>query len=234
MALPAALTKEVGPLPVGIWILAIGGGLGVSLWLSSRAKSKPDDEVETEFAADGVDPYQLAAMGRTQGALVALPGTVSAAPSRSDDMTNSNWLRSMVSNLSSNGYSAYAVDIALRTYLQGDALTADMQAIVEKALMAGGIPPEGLPPLIPAETPVQTTPGSSVNNQPGSAGQTHGNFITAGTESYEDIARRAYGDSTKAAAIIAANLGRFPGSPNNLPKNSDVLVPCVVDGVNYC
>ncbi len=166
MKLPPWLTKQVGPLPAGVWILAVGGGLAIAYY-SSRNKPAPVEEAEPG-SEDGLPRLAL-----PTGTYVSGPVASSVAAQAPTIETNLEWRRRAVELLTLRGYSPSVVDTALANYLGGLPLTSEAQNMaVEAALRELGVPPEGTAPLIPFEVDAAPlpTPGALVGLPPIEAG----------------------------------------------------------------
>ncbi|WP_129286717.1 hypothetical protein [Streptomyces sp. GZWMJZ-114] len=162
----ASLGKKVGPLPVGVWILAVGGGLVVAYFMR-RGASGDGQEVTDDGtgAADtggtgvGTWPYGYP-NGVGQG---GSSGSTDDGQDEDDDgtlpVTNEQWQRRAVQVLVGLGYEAVAVDRAIAAYLGGEGLTTIQRAIVNEAILRIGPPPVSPPsPSTPDKPPPTTTP----------------------------------------------------------------------------
>lgn len=131
--------KEVGPLPLGLWVLVVGGGMGLAVLVH---RSQQNDEPEL-IPADMVTP--TGPVGMPQGAAPPAGPTLPA--------NNSEWLQRAISALIGNGFAPYTVDQALSRYLEAQQLTAGDQGIVDAAIRAVGPPPDppgtAPPPALP-------------------------------------------------------------------------------------
>lgn len=158
MVLPD-LNKQVGPLPLWGWGVALAGGLGLA-FLGRRALSSSSSS-DTP-APPSVDPGLPASDPR--GAVVLNGGTlVDATPA--GPTTNDEWRALVTRRLVSEGMGALATDTALGRYLAGMTLDTQQRNIVDRALALFGPPPDGAPvtpaPSTPPVTPVPepTPPG---------------------------------------------------------------------------
>lgn len=143
------LQRQVGPLPLWAWLLAVGGGVGLAYVgrrsgvLGSSSRSTPAPVV--------VEP-DLPASGRS-GAIVLPGGTLVDDGGPATPSTNDEWRAAALRRLTSEGMGAFAVDQALGRYLQGLPLTAAQRNIVDRSLLVIGPPPDGAP-VSPPDVPV--------------------------------------------------------------------------------
>jgi len=150
--------KTYGPLPMGAWVVLIGGGLGIALY-SSRQK-KPTVAVEDTSGIPGV--------GTGAQSLWVQNAPPAGSDSVADDKftTNEEWARACVNYLIAQGYDAALADTAIRKYLQSKPLSLSENAMVKVALAKYGAPPVLLPdppelpqiPQSPAEPPPPPPP----------------------------------------------------------------------------
>jgi hypothetical protein len=160
--LKGALGKKLGPLPVGIWVLAVGGGLIFAYYM--RSNSSADDTTtedttgaDTGGTGEGSWPY-----GVPNGV-----GQWNNGGGQDDDdttdntlpTTNEQWQKRAVSVLVGLGYEAIAVDRAVSAYLGGESLTTIQRAIINEAILRIGPPPVSPPsPSTPDKPPPVVTP----------------------------------------------------------------------------
>lgn len=147
---PEMFSKQIGPLPVGGWILVVGAGVGFAYWRNKRTPTASASSDQQAFT-DPTMGNPLAALGL----LEALNrGTTGQPTATSTD--NNTWYQNAVRNLLGKGYVPSLVDTALRKYMQGMSLSQSENAIVELALqMAGPLP---FPPPPPTTTPGTNDP----------------------------------------------------------------------------
>ena len=140
--LKRGLSKKVGPLPVGVWVLAIGGGLAVAWYMRRRSAATPEEE---------------AAPGRNTDTAPGIGGGAGGGGGDDDARftTNEEWYRLAVRRLLDvKMYDAMLIDTALKTYLAGSRqLTAAEQAIVSHAIRLLGPPPQPTPVPDPGGNP---------------------------------------------------------------------------------
>jgi hypothetical protein len=147
------LSKQIGPLPLGMWLLVGTGGLGLAYVINTRmAKSAK--------AASEPSTQQLTESGVGTGAGQLIYTPPSTVPTE-NTATNDAWGRNVSNWLVSKGITATAADQAVRKYLAGNALTTAELAMLNLAIVQFGVPPQSLPPAeeqppddpTPTETP---------------------------------------------------------------------------------
>lgn len=201
-----ALGKKIGPLPVGVWILAVGGGLVAAWYLRSRsgggaAAEDPNDPTRNTDTAPGA--------GGAGGT-----GNGTQRPT-----TNEEWYQLASQMLLGLGtYNALLIDTALKTYLSGSRqLTSAEQAVVAAAIRLIGPPPTPTPvpdpsgggttpipiPTTPVDPVVPTvpdpigTPGTPIDPRPSSptAGPNEWWYTSKLGDNLYEIAQYHYGSS---------------------------------------
>jgi len=174
-----ALSKKVGPLPVGAWLAAIGGGLAISFYLrrhpSTAAPATSTDPGTVETVAPG-----YAATGGTGGAAVSWPGNISGPVDTGDTVgttepvaitSNAIWRQQAVKWLVGNGVGAIAAEQAVGNYLAGGALSLAQAESINKAVAAIGPTPDAVPTIsVTGPTPPpEPTPTPAPGPPPGPA-----------------------------------------------------------------
>lgn len=148
--------EQVGPLPLGVWLAAIAGGVGVAAY--GRRGAKPD---EAMLSGDELSPSPL---GRTQGIAGAIPlaGTNASTSTLGYQAaaTNEEWVTMASRALFLAGFSPLLVTGALVRYLRGEALSPTEAQAVEAALRLVG------PPPVPAEPRVTSEPAPAAPQAP--------------------------------------------------------------------
>jgi hypothetical protein len=150
--------KMIGPLPLGAWLAAVGGGVGL-YWFRGRSAapgaSADGSTVEDTSGVPGVGDGSTSAWVQTQ------PPANPDAPVSTKPTTNDEWGQQAINWLISMGYDATVSDSAIRKYLQGGTLTATEFVLVRQALMHLGATPQLLPPpeqAAPVGVPVTPAP----------------------------------------------------------------------------
>lgn len=158
--------KQVGPLPVGAWVVVVAGGLGIALYTRRQNAATP-----TEI---GVDTSGDAGVGT--GAVGGFIPT-SPQPGPTGTMTpttNEDWAVNAERVLIAKNYPPTTVDSMVRKYIAG--VTSSLSpaewsllaiALADPAIgpVPQPIPPDGNPPVVtpPSGTPVPT-PSTGVRN----------------------------------------------------------------------
>lgn len=156
--------KKVGPLPMGVWIAAIGGGLIIAYYGTKSKSSNPTLTVAgTAGQESGVGTGAV-------GGWAYQPPT--ALPSAATYTTNQEWARAAINYLIGQNYDAGLADAAIRNYIGGLQVSIQQQPLVDAALKALGPPPQVLNPItgpVP-DTPVPSGGGGPVNTPPPTPG----------------------------------------------------------------
>jgi hypothetical protein len=168
--MPNWYEKQVGPLPVGIWVGVVVVGVGVSYYVNKKsaapkAGTAPSASDALTNATDGA--FGSLPGGTSYGGVVALPGGVpsgqygggTTGPSTPAITDNVQWLRVATDTLIGRGYDPGLVDSALRAYLAGNTPTTQQQSVINQALTLVGSPPFPVTTLPPTNTPPTTTYG---------------------------------------------------------------------------
>ncbi len=159
------LTKQIGPLPAGMWLLVIGGGLFVG-YMVNRNMAKPSTEEPSsqQLTETGV--------GTGGGQLIYDPPKTVEPEDEVD--TNAKWGAKAIRYLMALNVDPNVADSAVNKYLTGRARTAQEKAAIALVLPVLGPPPEGVPQeddvaegppakppaAIPAVTNLKATPGT--------------------------------------------------------------------------
>lgn len=143
-----ALKKDVGPLPLGVWVVVIAGAAGVAYVIRKRSGSTHSAAAAQAAATTTADPGS--GLSATQG---AVNGTGAAVGSSNDVTTNDAWARLVIDGLVAGGADPATVDTAIRKYLTGLPLTAAESQVVSQALRNYHTPPEPVDPITLADVP---------------------------------------------------------------------------------
>lgn len=141
------LGKMMGPLPMGAWLAVIAGGLGIGYFVNSRKSS-----------SDGAAVLPDSDVGVGGGGWVSVPApTAPTTPTTEEKPTNVTWGQKVTNWLISPPQSATptVAENAVRKYLYGQNLSFAENALMNRALLQFGPPPEPLPPV---ELPARTGP----------------------------------------------------------------------------
>lgn len=170
MAADQWYAKQIGPLPLGVWVGVVAAGVGVSVLVNRKAKGSggttaPASSDSQPSATDGA--FGSLPAGTNLGGVVALPSGVPAGQVTYVDTSNPNgansitdniqWQRAAIDQLIALGYDPNLVDGAIRAYIAGQTLTPAQRSIVSLALQKIGSPP------FPVFTLPSTTPPPSNN-----------------------------------------------------------------------
>ncbi len=200
--------QQLGPLPLGGWLAAIGGGVAIALY--SRANSSDTVTVKHTAVTDDDGNLVLPDSG-VGGSWTAInPPTTSAPVYRPE--TNEEWGRLAIDWCLSKGIPGTLATDAIGKYLDGQKLNAAEAATVRIALIALGSPPSPPPP--PQESPTVAGPVMpapvTIVSAPTTANPVGGKWIVTGKWPNWDgslwgIAGRLYGNSRRWVDIYNAN-----------------------------
>lgn len=147
--------KQYGPLPLGAWVVVVGGGLGIAFY--TRRTSAKTPLVVTDTSGDpGVG------LGGIPGGF--LPINPPSDSGGTTPATNEEWGRAAINYLIAQGYDPNVADAAVRKYLEAAQLGLQEYALIRFALIKLGSPPVPLPPppaaptIPPVVTPAQPPP----------------------------------------------------------------------------
>lgn len=145
------LSKQYGPLPLGAWIVLVGGALLIA-WYTNRKAKPAAGIVEDTGGMAGVGTGGVSQWVQNNPP----PEEVAPVPTN-----NVEWARKAINWLIAQGYDASMADTAIRKYLESTPLSLSENALVKSALMKLGSPPEPLPtppdlPKPPDPTPTPT------------------------------------------------------------------------------
>jgi hypothetical protein len=217
MSLTDTLSKQAGPLPIGAWVLVIGGGLGIAFYTNRGTRSAP---VEEQIST-GTDP------GVGMGA--GTPGFIPVAPPAPTGPTqyadNDQWASAAVRYLVGALHNPTIASMAIRKYVDGQSWSAAEDKMIQAAIkelgppplipIGGGTTPAPTTPIPP--TPTKTAPGIWVTTQKASPT----------TMSLQALSKRFYGYYAGWGTILSANyqgVRRPDGSIGMVPM-SGVLKP---------
>lgn len=129
---------ELGPLPVWGWGIVVGGLAVAYLWFgrATKATAVVAAPVATTVADSSLVDSLYKPSGASNGSGII---TLTQGPE-----SNLAWAARTIAALALQGISPIEAQIAVSQYVQGATLTAAQQRIVEKAIAATGLPPEGV------------------------------------------------------------------------------------------
>lgn len=144
-AVKGGLGKQLGPLPIGVWVLVIGGSLLLAYYMRSRAGSTPTATV---------DPSTL-----IENPSVGTGNIAPTVPVDTSPTTNVEWAKLASQYLVGAGYDGTVISAAISAYLSGQQLSSQYNALINEAIKHVGPTPEALPP---APAPPSTQPNPPV------------------------------------------------------------------------
>lgn len=142
------MTKKMGPFPVWVWGVLIGGAFVLWYWVSQR-------DAGSSALADTVEEGTVATPSGDFSTVPVMPASDDVV----DENTNLEWSIQALNAITGTGTSLLAAQTAISKYLNSEKLSAADQAIIEKVLRLVGPPPEGV--STPDLTPVPDTPAAS-------------------------------------------------------------------------
>lgn len=145
------LGKQVGPLPLGAWIVVVGGGLGLAAYGYNRSGTTGSQpSVVDPGTGDG-------SVGGWTPTTPASGGDTGSGGDSSTVATNEAWGVRAINWLIAQGYDAAESDSAIRKYIAGNDPAPSIKEYVLQslALQHFGSPPSPLPPPL---TPPPTIP----------------------------------------------------------------------------
>lgn len=145
MAMPN-MGKMIGPLPMGAWIIVVGGGIGIMVYTQRNSAA-------TATAPAVTDPGT--GTGVSGMWTDVTPPATSSNNAAGAPTTNDEWGVRAINYLIAMGYPAANADQAIRKYLATSGLGVSEVAMVTAALLALGSTPQVLPP------PTISVPGPS-------------------------------------------------------------------------
>jgi len=165
----ALLMRKIGPLPAGVWLVALAGGW---LYLHRKGKSGGSAGVATDPAGNTgtIDPATGYVAGSPQdtSALGEQSSTgMSGSTSGSGGSTvagqfgtNDAWARAAVNYLVGIGVDPTAANSAIQAFLSSQTLTTDQQGDVNLAIQSLGAPPTAPNPGNSPPPVYQPNPGT--------------------------------------------------------------------------
>lgn len=174
----AALSRKVGPLPLGAWLAIAAIGVVAAVAISRRrnpisAPPEPGTEVGPDTMSDepttGGLPGGFVVGGGPTGATgqTGSPNGDGFLPVDTGEIaTNAKWETAAARILIARGYQPTIVADALGRYMSGEILTRQQQAMIDLALIAVGPTPQPVPPPTVAPTPEPPPSGGGGGSAP--------------------------------------------------------------------
>jgi nucleoid-associated protein YgaU len=158
------LGKQVGPLPLGAWVVVVGAGLGLAYYGYNNQKAAPE-EVRDTSGDPGVG------VGGTGDWLDVNPPAAGSGVVEGPITTNDEWARRAINHLIAQNYNPALADSAIRKYISGASPSITEWALITIALAKFGSPPVPLPPIEgnpppPTQSPPPVTTPPPVTNPP--------------------------------------------------------------------
>lgn len=144
------LGKQIGPLPLGGWVVVVGGGLAIGYFINRRASApaEPDTAQLTESDVGTGGPQYI----------YTPPGSVTDDDTAVE--TNATWGLKVKNWLIAQNNNPIVADNAVRKYLAGLAMSLPEQALINLALIQFGAPPDDIP-VVDQPTPETPPPTST-------------------------------------------------------------------------
>lgn len=142
------LGKQIGPLPMGGWLVVIAGGLAVGYFINKRQAAASAEPAAT------TDPDSDVGVGG--GQFQYDPITTVPNPETPVEDDNVAWGKKAVNYLTGLGYPGTFAQNVVAKFLSAEVLTASEKLLIDQAIVRFGSPPE---PIAPVEgTPNQPVP----------------------------------------------------------------------------
>lgn len=230
--------QKLGPLPIGVWIVLVGGGLAIAFYYNSQHEGSGDSASTPMVDTSGIPGVGVGA---------GTPGWVSVQPPEqptNNPSTNEQWAIQAINWLIGQGYEPALADKAIRDYIANVALTDREYPLVNLALKHFGSPPV---PLGPPHSKPPTKGGTGVPKDyrwqqqpnPGYADERRVSRFVKSTDTgqfstLEGIAAAMYHDPGRWYYILSANRGieelrSWPSNPSSaardLPEGLTIEIP---------
>lgn len=147
------MTQKMGPFPVWVWGLFIGGAFVIWYWVSQR------DAGQSALADSVEETGTVAPPSGDFGTVPVMP----PSDGEVDDHTNLEWSAQAVIAATGTGTSLIAAQAAISKYLNSEKLSASETAIMNMILKKIGPPPEGV--YVPTPTPETPKPTPEVETK---------------------------------------------------------------------
>jgi hypothetical protein len=145
------LTKKIGPFPVWVYGVLIGGAFVLWYWVSQR-------DAGSSAVADAVSEGDLGTVETPSGDFSVVP-VMPPSDGVVDEHTNLEWSIQALNAVTGTGVSLIAAQTAISKYLNGEKLTSSEGSVINTILSKIGPPPEGV--STPDVTPAPPGPGAT-------------------------------------------------------------------------
>jgi LysM repeat protein len=153
--LGATLGKQVGPLPLGAWLVIVGGGLAYAVYtrrqLANTGEVMDDTSTDPGVGTGGLNGQTPTYQPSTGTQIGGPPGLVPITD-------NDQWGQLAVNLLLARGIDPAIATSAIGHYLNGEAQSIQEWAITRIAIAGLGAPPILPPPVTPPSTPRPPAP----------------------------------------------------------------------------
>lgn len=147
--------KQIGPLPLGAWIVVVGGGLAIAIWQRNAGK---EPVVVEDTSAD-------AGVGEGPGGLIPInPQTPPTDSDKIEYQSNEAWGQAAINWLIAQGYSPGLANSAITKGLaggvdiEGNKMSVQEWSLWTLALQQLGAPPFPVNVAPPVSVPTPVTP----------------------------------------------------------------------------
>ncbi len=156
MAAGLDMGKAVGPLPLGAWVVVVGGSLGYAYYRRRTTAAVAATTLPQTETGSGTNQSGVGASGFVNAQQIPVN-------SGTPITTNEEWATQSINYLIAKNYDPNLADSAIRNYLQSFQLSSTEYALVRVALEHFGSPPTPLPnapgpPVVIPPPPIQTPP----------------------------------------------------------------------------
>jgi hypothetical protein len=152
MATKIDFGKQIGPLPLGAWIVVVGGGLGIAVWNRKNGSNDAPIPVEDTSGDAGVG------VGGTGDFLPVNPPADSSGDATYE--TNEAWGQAAINWLIAQGYSPGIASSAITKALNGGSdISGNKMSIQEWSLWSLALTHFGSPPYPVTVNPPVSVPG---------------------------------------------------------------------------
>lgn len=217
------LGKQVGPLPMGGWLVVVGGGLFIGVMINRSAAKKTSANTPVQLAESGV--------GTGGGDFLPITPPSPTDTTTTADNTNRDWGIKAVTWLIAQKFDPGTSDNAVRKYLYGENLTIQEQMLINMVLVHFGPPPEPLPPVVvPTIPPPVVTPPPVVKpppppvvkppSPPPPPPPPQRTYTIAPGDTLSGIAVRFYGNVARWIDIYNTNQGAIEAAARSHGKSS--------------